>query len=173
MPWSVRRDGRCPPSHPWAIIKKSDKSKVACHATQSSANKQLAALYAAEGMTMADPVMEFLSHHGVKGMRWGVRRKSGGSGGSSSRTTFKKSPKKLSDVELNKRIKRMETEKKYNQLNKKDLSEGRKFAKEILTDSGKRVAKTVATGAALVAIKAALTSKFGPDVAEAVTRRLK
>jgi 2'-5' RNA ligase len=123
-------------------------------------------------VSMASPVRDFISHYGVKGMKWG-RRKTGGSGKSVKKTAFLKSANRLSDAELNKRIKRLETEKKYNQLNKKDVSEGRRFAQEVLSNAGRRVATTVVTGAALAGIKAALTQKFGADVAEAVTRRLK
>lgn len=113
---------------------------------------------------------EFLEHYGVKGMRWGTR-KSGGA--TAARTRYAKAPSKLSDGELKKRITRMETEKKYNQLNRKDVSEGRKFVNEVLTGAGRRVATTVLTGAGLVAIRTALTSKFGEGIAAEATRRLK
>jgi len=111
----------------------------------------------------------FIEHYGVKGMRWGKR----GGASSTTRTTFSKAPSKLSTTELNKRIARMETEKKYNQLNRKDVSEGKKFATEVLTGAGRKVATTVLTGASLVAIKAALSSKLGEGVAAEATRRLK
>jgi len=121
-------------------------------------------------------VGEFLEHHGVKGMRWGVRRsrsrvtkssskKSGG------RTTFQKSPSRLTDAQLNTRIKRMELEKKYKDLNKKDTSEGKKFGADILKSSGKQVATTLIAGAALVAIGAALSKKMNPGTAQAITGR--
>ena len=114
-------------------------------------------------------VEAILSHYGKKGMRWGVRKDKP----SATRTLYSKAPKKLGDAELAKRIKRMETEKKYNQLNRKDVSAGKQLAAEILTSTGRRVATTVLTGASLVAIKAALSSQFGEGVGEAATRRLK
>lgn len=49
MPWHVARSSSCPDSRPWAVIKDSDGSVVACHATRSSASRQVAALYANEG----------------------------------------------------------------------------------------------------------------------------
>lgn len=127
-----------------------------------------------DDMAMAETAQRFLTHHGVKGMKWGVRkRSSGGSGGSGARTKFTKGPSRLSDLELGRRIKRMETEKRYNELNAGDLSKGRRIAEEILTDSGKRIAKTVVTGGGLLLIRAALNAKFGDDVGSAVTKRLK
>ena len=109
----------------------------------------------------------FLEHYGVKGMKWGKRK------ASTARTKFSKAPSKLSDSELKKRITRMETEKKYNQLNRGDISEGKKFVSEVLTGAGRRVATTVLTGASLVAIRTALNSKLGEAAASEVTRRLK
>lgn len=138
-------------------------------------------------MTVAvnDRLTEFLEHYGVKGMRWGVRKTSasraGGSGfkklkarsASTQRTRFSKAPKKLSTEELNRRISRMETEKKYNQLNRRDVSAGQRFAADVLGSVGRNVAKTVLTGAGLLAIKTALNSKLGKGVGSEVTRRLK
>lgn len=121
---------------------------------------------------MSDVVDEFLEHYGVKGMKWGSR-KAGTGKSSSSRTKYAKAPSKLSGDELAKRIKRMETEKKYNQLNRRDVSEGEQFVKDVVTGAGRRVATTVLTGASLAAIKVALSSKLGEGVASEVTRRLK
>lgn len=111
----------------------------------------------------------FVAHYGVKGMRWGSRK----AASSTTRTTFSKAPSKLSTTELNARIKRMETEKKYNQLNRQDVSEGKQFVADVMKGAGRRVATTVLTGASLIAIKTAISSKFGEGVGEAVTRRLK
>lgn len=115
---------------------------------------------------------DFVEHFGVKGQKWGVRNARTSSSGTA-RTKFSKAPNKLSSAELTKRIKRMETEKKYNQLNRKDVSDGKKFVTDVMTSVGRKVATTVLTGASLLAIKAALSSKFGESVGEAATRRLK
>ena len=48
MPWHVAKSDSCPSSKPWAVIKDSDSSVVACHESKSSAEDQLAALYASE-----------------------------------------------------------------------------------------------------------------------------
>ncbi len=123
-----------------------------------------------QDLSMSEKVQEFLSHHGVKGMKWGVRRKSGGT--STARTTFKKPPRKLSNEELQKRIKRMETERKYNSLNAGDKSKGRAFVEEVLSSSGRKVAKGVVTAAGFVAVKTLLESHISSELASAVSKRL-
>ena len=107
---------------------------------------------------------DFLEHYGIKGMRWGVRRKNP-SGGSSSpaktRTTYKKAPSALNDQELNRRIKRMELEKKYNDLNSKDLTPGRKYAQSILEGSGRQAVGAAVGGTVTFLVARALKKKFG------------
>jgi HK97 family phage prohead protease len=49
MPWHVSKSDQCGPSKPWAVVKDSDGSVVACHATENDAQAQMAALYAKEG----------------------------------------------------------------------------------------------------------------------------
>jgi hypothetical protein len=107
-------------------------------------------------------------------MRWGVRRKRGGrsSGGErqDKRTVYSKSPKKLTNAELDKRIRRMEMEKRYNDLNKRDVSNGEKIAKEVLTNIGKQtvanVGTKVLTNVALLGVESGLTKGVGQDVAK-------
>jgi 2'-5' RNA ligase len=123
-------------------------------------------------MAMSEKVLEFLSHHGVKGMKWGVRKRSGGQSGGTARTKFKKPPNKLSNEELQKRIKRMETERKYNSLNAGDKSKGRAFVEEVLSSSGRKVAKGVVTAAGFVAVKTLLESHISSELASAVSKRL-
>lgn len=111
-------------------------------------------------------VENFLSHYGKKGMRWGVRKSR-----STARTTYKKSPKTLTSAELEKRIKRMETEKRYNQLNRRDISKGQELVSTILSNTGAKVATTILTGATLYGVKLALTKKLGADAAAAIVKR--
>ncbi len=73
-----------------------------------------------------------LAHHGVLGQKWGVRKrrntvtKAPASGVGRSPHTAPKTARKLSDNQLNDRIKRLEMERKYNELlsgsNKSDLA---------------------------------------------------
>lgn len=122
-------------------------------------------------LEQSDPIGEFLEHYGVKGMKWGVRKRSSGRSGGSGKTQFKKPANKLSNEEINRRIKRLETEKRYNSLNAKEKSKGREFAEGVLQSSARTVAKSVATAAATVAIKAALEA-HGSTPAREVARRL-
>jgi hypothetical protein len=124
---------------------------------------------------MAIDDYEVIQHYGTAGMRWGVRKARGDRSAfkkrAKDRTTYEKSPNKLSSAELEKRIKRMETEKKYNELNKRDIGKGEALASEILTNSGRAIATTVVTGAGIFAVKYALKKKFGEEVAGVITKR--
>ncbi|MET0787487.1 MAG: hypothetical protein ABWY25_12375 [Paenisporosarcina sp.] len=116
-------------------------------------------------------VEEFIEHHGVKGMKWGTRRaRKSRVEKSTARTRYSKPPKNLTKKELEARIQRMETEKKYNSLNRRDLSTGEKLAGEILTNSGRTVATTVLVGAGVYGAKK-LIEKKNPELAKTIKRK--
>ena len=100
-----------------------------------------------------------LYHHGVKGMKWGVRKTPVRSSSGATRkrksntlslfkkkkTTRKvssansspaqtKSIKDMSDDELRKRIERVRLEQQYQQLNPKTVSRGQRIAKRIMNN---------------------------------------
>lgn len=100
-----------------------------------------------------------LYHHGVKGMKWGVRKTPVRSSGGDTRkrksntlslfkkkkTTRKvssansspaqtKSIKDMSDDELRKRIERVRLEQQYQQLNPKTVSRGQRIAKRVMNN---------------------------------------
>ena len=80
-----------------------------------------------------------LAHYGIKGMRWGVRRKRGKGGrvegGSSSKS---ESSKPKSDAELREAVNRMQLQKQYKDLNAalnpKKESKAVKMATQIMTN---------------------------------------
>ena len=140
-------------------------------------------------------VEDFLEHYGVKGMKWGVRKKSSknsvtkakpstsvakkdddsgllGRDGTAARIKRRKAgdtnnPGKISDADLRNAVNRLNMEKQYRELTKdQKLFDGRKAAQGILNDSAKAVGTKVATGAGLIIAKGLVTKKWGPDVAD-------
>lgn len=89
-------------------------------------------------------VIEFIEHHGVKGMKWGKRRArsaSPSSGPPPGKKKFTKDPSRLSDAELKKRISRLEMEKRYTDLNtapaeQKKIGIGQKFVSRLMKTAG-------------------------------------
>lgn len=87
-----------------------------------------------------------LYHHGVKGMKWGVR-KDRKTSGSKRKRSKKEDISKLSDEELKKRTGRMELENRYmnaeanyKKLSNKRLHKGRTILLSILATAGTQIA---------------------------------
>lgn len=123
-----------------------------------------------QGVVLGKPskLEEFFAHYGVPGMKWGQRKRRGGSGGgkaSSSTKVVRPQAKHLSDEELRSHISRLKLEKEYKQLTTPAPSAGRKFVNEVLSGAGKTVAtkfaaeygtKAVAMAIAKASAKAAV-----------------
>lgn len=118
-----------------------------------------------------------LYHYGIKGMRWGVRRtpeqlghkrvkKTSGvklNADDEKKADMRKASKNrrlLSNEEIRNRIERIRLERQLKDLTDEELTPGRKFVKDVLSSSGKKVATTVVSGVTLYAVKAAFTGKI-------------
>ena len=81
-----------------------------------------------------------LKHHGVKGMKWGVRR---------ARKQYyqeqKHKMRSMSDAELRREINRIRMEEEYTKLTKKPPNPVLKFASDVLLQSGKNIATDYVT----------------------------
>ena len=87
---------------------------------------------------------EELMHYGVMGMRWGVRRASKRSGGSkkkkASRQPQQQPKRRMSNKELQARVKRMQLEKQYRELTN-DLTPKTKSKMEKLISTADTISK--------------------------------
>lgn len=91
----------------------------------------------------------FLNHSGIKGMKWGIRRfqNKDGSLTPAGRKRYadndrseSRSVKDMSDSELRQAINRLQMEKQYAQLTKKEINPGLKIVTDILANSAKQTA---------------------------------
>ncbi len=115
---------------------------------------------------------DYIYHHGIKGMRWGIRRDktSGGSRrGGKTLAQQRAENQKRKDLknrgvmkldELRKKVERLKLEKELKDLTEDQIYPGRRAAKNALGQIGTKVLITVATGAALYGAKAAVSKQF-------------
>lgn len=101
-------------------------------------------------MRYMNPYRQVLAHHGVLGMKWGVRRSR------SQLARARGNAKFLTDEQLQKTIRRIELEKRYTQLTSPEKSGAAKFIKDTLTASSKEVAKNYTSKAMTSTIESIL-----------------
>lgn len=89
----------------------------------------------------------YLAHHGVLGQRWGVKRSQSTSSVPKKKQSKaaikqeqKESVKAMSDAELRQRLNRIQMEKQYAQLNRRDVSAGQKFISDVFMNAAKQTA---------------------------------
>ena len=107
---------------------------------------------------------EMLQHYGILGMKWGVRRTpaqltraNGGAG----KTESSDEIKKMSDSELRSKINRLQMEKQYKQLTSSEISVGRKFVQDVLTNAAKQTATNYVSKYMTKGIDAAIKKATG------------
>lgn len=103
-------------------------------------------------MSLQKEYESYLAHHGVPGMKWGIRKeaerkqKKKKRGIKVERLSAYKNRSLLSNKSLEQRIKRLEQEKKLRQLTESETSYGKSKVKEVLEDVGKKSATAVLSG---------------------------
>lgn len=124
-----------------------------------------------------------LYHHGILGMKWGVRRTPEQLGHRTAKSrdkthvsnpdkkkkreikTASKNRRLLSEQDLRSRIERLKLEKQLKELTREEVEPGKAFVADVLASSGKKVAGALVTGAVLYGVKSAMTKNF--DIKEA------
>ena len=112
---------------------------------------------------------DYLAHHGVKGMKWGVRRYQNPDGSlttAGKRRVVKQERKEasknrslLSDEELDRRIRRLEKEKRFKELTKSEVTPGRAYVTKTLDKYGNQ-AVSIAVGASIGGITGTAASSL-------------
>lgn len=107
-----------------------------------------------------------LQHHGIKGMRWGRRRYQNHDGSltPAGKQRYNDGPddvEQLSDQELRNRINRINMERQYRDLTKRQKSVGEKFVTDVLVGAGKQVATQYAAKYLTKGIEGLLSKKGG------------
>lgn len=101
-----------------------------------------------------DVPIEDLYHYGILGMKWGVRRTEAQL--RRARGAQKEDITKLSDAELRQRLNRLQMEKQYSRLTRKEISTGKKFVKDVVGTAAKTTAVAYTSKAMVGVVKKAM-----------------
>ena len=143
-----------------------------------------------------------LEHYGVKGMKWGVRKRSknrvSSSGARSKspnpsskvsapnpsskvsapttrdkRVKALKNRRELSDSDIKDFTSRLQSEKQLKALLDEDVSPGRTFIKKVMSDAGKQAATKLATNAIIYGTTKTMGKAFGSELEKALSGKKK
>ena len=103
---------------------------------------------------------EMLQHYGILGMKWGVRR-TPAQLTRADKTESSDEIKKMSDSKLRSKINRLQMEKQYKQLTSSEISVGRKFVQDVLTNAAKQTATNYVSKYMTKGIDAAIKKATG------------
>ena len=139
-------------------------------------------------------ISEFaLEHHGVKGMKWGIRKRSktrvSSSGARSTspnpsskvsapttrdkRVKALKNRRELSDSDIKDFTSRLQSEKQLKSLLDEDVSPGRTFIKKVMSDAGRQAATKLATNAMTYGTTKVMGKAFGSELEKALSGKKK